>query len=245
MAQESGGISLNRMIRRNFLALIAILGLMIAGIIYNFLGLILRDRFQQQTSVIALTLADSAAGHVVSRDFLQLRTLVAKYGRLDGVAYAVIQDREGNVLANSMGFMPSEFREGIPSGQQKDVARRILTLQGKVVYESQELILEGQLGSIRLGIWAETVQREIYYGLLLLLGPITLVLIAAAAVALLLAGQLIGRFRRLMEVAKRMSMGDLDTPVKAESQDEFGELTISLERMRASLKAAMMRLDQN
>jgi HAMP domain-containing protein len=144
-----------------------------------------------------------------------------------------------------MGFMPSEFREGIPSGQQKDVARRILTLQGKVVYESQELILEGQLGSIRLGIWAETVQREIYYGLLLLLGPITLVLIAAAAVALLLAGQLIGRFRRLMEVAKRMSMGDLDTPVKAESEDEFGELTISLERMRASLKAAMMRLDQN
>jgi HAMP domain-containing protein len=225
--------------------LIAILGLIIAGIIYHFLGRILRERFEQQASVIAITLADSAAGHVVSRDVLQLRTLVAKYGRLDGVAYAVIQDREGNVLANSMAIMPPGLREDIPSGQQREVGRRTLTLQEKVVYESREAILEGQLGSVRLGIWADMVQRGIYQGFLLLLGPITLVLIAAAAVAAYLAGQLIGRFRRLMEIASRMSTGDLDTPVRAESHDEFGELTHSLERMRASLKAAMMRLDQN
>ena len=238
-------MSLIGTVRRNLVALIAILGLIIAGIIYYFLGRILRERFEQQASVIAITLADSAAGHVVSRDVLQLRTLVAKYGRLDGVAYALIQDREGNVVANSLGVIPPGIQEDFPSGQQRDVGQRTLTLQEKVVYESKEPILEGQLGNVRLGIWADTVQREIYQGFLLLLGPITLVLIAAAAVAVLLAGQLIGRFRRLMEIASRMSTGDLDTPVRAESQDEFGELTHSLERMRASLKAAMMRLDQN
>ena len=221
------------------------LALIIAGILYHFLGRILRERFEQQASVIAITLADSAAGHVVRKDVLQLRTLVAKYARLDGVAYALIQDREGNVVANSLGIIPPGFQEDFPSGQQRDVGQRTLTLQEKLVYESQKPILEGQLGSVRLGIWAETVQREIYQGFLLLLGPITVVLIAAAAVAVYLAGQLIGRFRRLMEIASRMSTGDLDTPVRAESQDEFGELTHSLERMRASLKAAMMRLDQN
>ena len=244
MAHELGGISLIGTVRRNLVALIAVLGLIIAGILYHFLGRILRERFEQQASVIAITLADSAAGHVVRRDVLQLRTLVAKYSRLDGVAYALIQDREGNVVANSLGIIPPGLQEEFPSGKQ-NVGRRTLTLQEKFVYESQEPILEGQLGSVRLGIWASTVQREIYHGFMLLLGPITLVLIAAAAVAVLLAGQLIGRFRRLIEIASRLSTGDLDTPVRAESQDEFGELTHSLERMRASLKAAMMRLDQN
>ena len=84
-------MSLIGTVRRNLVALIVILGLIIAGIIYHFLGRILRERFEQQASVIAITLADSAAGHVVSRDVLQLRTLVAKYGRLDGVAYALFK----------------------------------------------------------------------------------------------------------------------------------------------------------
>lgn len=232
-------------VRRNLVVLIAILGLIIPGIIYHFLGRILRERFEQQASVVAINLADSAAGYVVSRDVLQLRTLVAKYGRLDGVAYALIQDREGNVLANSLGVMPPGLHEDFPSAQQREVIRRTLTLQEKIVYESRGPILEGQLGSVRLGIWADTVQSGIYQGFLLLLVPIALVLIAAAAVAVLMAGRLIKRLRRLMEIAGRMSTGDLDTPVRAESQDEFGELTHSLERMRASLKAAMMRLDQN
>ena len=238
-------MSLIGTVRRNLVALIVILGLIIAGIIYHFLGRILRERFKQQASVMAITLADSAAGHVLSKDTLQLRTLTAKYGRLDGVAYALIQDREGNAIASSLGIVPPELREELPSGQQREVGQRTVTLQEKLVYESREPILDGQLGSARLGIWGETVQREIHQGFLLLVGPIIVVLIAAAAVAVLLAGQLIGRFRRLMEIASRMSTGDLDTPVRAESQDEFGELTVSLERMRASLKAAMMRLDQN
>ena len=238
-------MSLIGTVRRDIIALIVILGLLITGIVFHFLGSILRERSEHQASVIAINLADSAAGYVVRRDVLQLRTLVAKYGRLDGVAYALIQDREGNVLANSLGIMPSGLHEGFPSGRQREVGRRTLTLQEKFVYESRGQILDGQLGTVRLGIWADTVQRGVFQGFLLLLGPIILVLIAAAAVAVLWAGRLIRPFLRLMEIAGRMSTGDLDTPLRAESQDEFGELTRSLERMRASLKAAMKRLDQN
>jgi HAMP domain-containing protein len=42
-------------------------------------------------------------------------------------------------------------------------------------------------------------------------------------------------------------MGDLETAVSGEcvkSRDEIGELARSLERMRSSLKAAMLRLGQ-
>jgi methyl-accepting chemotaxis protein len=47
-------------------------------------------------------------------------------------------------------------------------------------------------------------------------------------------------------MAGKMSTGDLETPVMIQSRDEIGELARSLERMRASLKAAMIRgLDEN
>lgn len=237
-------MSLIGKVRRDFVALIVILGLLIAGIVYHFMGSLLRERFEQQASIIATNLADSAAGHVASRDVLQLHTLVAKYGRLDGVAYAFIQDRDGTVLASSLGALLPELQENSASGP-REASGRILTLQGTPVYESRGLILEGQMGTARLGVWMDTIERDIYKGFLVLLGPIVLILVAAIIVALLLAGRLIRPLRRLMEIAGRMSTGDLDTPVRAESQDEFGELTHSLERMRASLKAAMMRLEQN
>jgi HAMP domain-containing protein len=48
----------------------------------------------------------------------------------------------------------------------------------------------------------------------------------------------------LKELADKVSMGDLETSVAIESNDEIGDLAHSLERMRASLKAAMGRLSR-
>jgi HAMP domain-containing protein len=245
MAQELPSMGLIGSLRRDIVALIVVAGLVIAGVVYHFLGVILRQRFEQQTSLMATNLADSAAGYLVSRDILQLRTLVAKYGRLDGVAYALIQDREGNVLANSLGSVVPALEANAADDRLREVGQRRLTFQGKAVYESRGSVLEGRLGTVYLGMWADTIQNEIYRGFLLLLGGIALVVIASAIGAVVLTGRLIRPFRRLTEIAGRMSTGDLDTPVPVESQKDFGDLTRSLERMRSSLKAAMMRLNQN
>jgi HAMP domain-containing protein len=48
----------------------------------------------------------------------------------------------------------------------------------------------------------------------------------------------------LKSIADDISRGHLDTPVSFQSNDEVGELARSLERMRASLKAAMTRLNK-
>jgi HAMP domain-containing protein len=42
--------------------------------------------------------------------------------------------------------------------------------------------------------------------------------------------------------ADKISLGQLDTPVSAERNDEIGDLARALERMRLSLEAAMERL---
>lgn len=242
MTQEPRGIGLMGKIGRNFVCLIIVEGLIIGGIAYELSGRALREQFNERASLITTNLSDAAAGHVVSKNALQLDALVTKYARLSEVAYAFIQDREGKVIAHSLGAFSPGLEEALTFDQRRQVSRRIVTAHGRTVYETRGPILEGQLGTAHLGIWADEVEQQVYGTLLLLLWPMILVLLAAVTVAVFLARRLIRPFRRLTDIAGRISTGDLDTPVRAESQDEFGELTRSLERMRASLKAAMLRL---
>jgi HAMP domain-containing protein len=231
-------------IGRNFVCLIILQGLIIGGIAYELSGRVLREQFNQRASLITTNLSDAAAGYVVSKNALQLDALVTKYARLSEVAYVFVQDREGKVIARSLGAFSPGLEELLTFDQRRQVSRRIVAVQGRTVYETRGPILEGQLGTAHLGIWADAVEQEIYRALSLLLWPVTLVLLATVTVAVFLTRRLIRPFRRLTDIADKISTGDLDTPVRAESQDEFGELTRSLERMRASLKAAMLRLER-
>jgi HAMP domain-containing protein len=62
--------------------------------------------------------------------------------------------------------------------------------------------------------------------------------------SLVLAAKAIRPLMELKASADEISRGQLDTPVTIRSTDEVGELARSLERMRASLKAAMVRLNR-
>lgn len=239
------GESLILSIRRNFIILIVVVGLTIASIVYYWLGRALRESYAQQASLIATSMADTAAGYVLSKDALGPHSLVTRYGELDGVAYAIIQNREGNVIANSLLSLSPEIQKNLSHDEQSQTSRREISLEGKPVTEIRRPILEGRLGAVRLGVWSNIVEREIHNRFLLLMIPLTLVLVMAIIIAAFLANRLIRPFKRLIEVAERISTGDLDVPIKSETRDEFGELTHCLERMRASLKAAMVRLGQN
>jgi HAMP domain-containing protein len=54
----------------------------------------------------------------------------------------------------------------------------------------------------------------------------------------MIASKTIRPLLELKSIADDISRGQLDTPVSFQSNDEIGELARSLERMRASLKAA-------
>jgi HAMP domain-containing protein len=52
-----------------------------------------------------------------------------------------------------------------------------------------------------------------------------------------------GPVRRLTATATQIGLGEaLDTPIKAETEDEIGQLTRTIDRLRLSMKAAMQRL---
>lgn len=223
-----------------FSGLILALGLMVIGIVYHFTDQALQRQVDLRAAAIATNLADAAAGLVSRRNSLELDALVAKYGRLDGVAYAFIQDSKGEILGSSLRPFPVELKDAGPSiAMVKPVS-----IRGKTVYETRSPILDGQLGNARVGLWADSLNDDIRLTLLPIIGLIALCIALSVALSVMLAGKTVRPILELKAIADDISRGKLDTSVAIQSDDEIGELGRSLERMRASLRAAMIRLNR-
>ena len=232
--------SLRWKISTTFSGLILLLGLLVIGIVYYFTANALQKQVDLRASAIATNLSDAAAGFVSRKSTLELDALVAKYGRLDGVAYAFIQDPKGEVLVSSMQPFPVELKDTGGVTASSHVAR----VRGKSVYETRAPLLDGQLGIVRVGLWAETVQSDVRATLLPIIGLIAGCLALGIGLSIMLASKTIRPILDLKAIADDISRGRLDIPVSIQTNDEVGELGRSLERMRASLKAAMIRLNR-
>jgi HAMP domain-containing protein len=235
-----GGGGLRWRISVTFSGLILVLGLLVIGIVYYFTAHALQKQVDLRASAIATNLADAAAGFVSRKSALELDALVAKYGRLDGVAYAFVQDPRGEILGSSVQPFPVELKD---AGGTTAPAR-VIRLRGKSVYETRSPLLDGQLGTARVGLWAETVRSDVRSTLLPIIGLIAACLALGVCLSIMLATKTIRPILDLKAVADNISRGQLDTAVSIQTNDEVGELGRSLERMRASLKAAMIRLNR-
>jgi len=229
-------------ISSTFSGLIFVLGLFVIGIVYYFTGAALQKQVDLRSTAIATNLADASAGFVSRRSTLELDALIAKYGRLDGVAYAFVQDAKGEVLASSIQPFPAELKE---TNAATTAASRTTTLRGKTVFETRSPVLDGQLGVVRVGLWAEAVQDDMRTTLLPIVGLIFVCLALGVGLSIMLASRTIKPILELKTIADEISRGRLDATVSIQSDDEVGELGRSLERMRASLKAAMVRLNRD
>jgi HAMP domain-containing protein len=228
-------------ISTTFGGLILILGLLVIGIVYYFTGNALQRQVDLRATALATNLSDAAASFVTRKSTLELDALVAKYGRLDGVAYALVQDPKGEILASSMQPFPVELKEVVRSSG----ASRVTKVRGKSVYETRSPLLDGQFGIVRVGLWEETVQDDMRATLLPIVGLIVACLALGVGLSIMLASKTIRPILDLKAIADEISRGRLDTSVSIQSNDEVGELGRSLERMRASLKAAMSRLNRD
>jgi HAMP domain-containing protein len=221
--------------------LILVLGVLVIGIVYYFTATALQKQVDLRSSAIATNLSDAAAGFVSRKSTLELDALAAKYGRLDGVAYAFVQDPRGEVLASSVQPFPLELKDAGGTAASSRTTR----MRGKPVYETRVPLLDGQLGVVRVGLWAETIQSDVRSTLLPIIALIAACLVLGVFLSIMLATKTIRPILDLKAVADDISRGRLDTAVTIQSNDEVGELGRSLERMRASLKAAMIRLNRD
>ncbi|HSA78973.1 MAG TPA: hypothetical protein VLG72_08965, partial [Nitrospirota bacterium] len=168
-----------------------VFGVLFLSIANQLMGRALRSQIDQRAFVMATNLSDAAAGNVIGNNVLELHALVTKYARLEGAAYAFIEDSKGKIIAHSLALFPPELAEVIRLDERRHFHRRTITLQGRTVYETRTPILEGQLGAAHVGLWGEHVDREIYRALLPIVGILAGLLLAATVLVALLAPHII------------------------------------------------------
>jgi len=244
LAMKSWKLGLTWKIAGTFAGVTLFVSLVVAGAGYYLIASALRIEASRRAFVIATNLSDGVASHVIGKNLLSLKALLARYALLEGVAYIVVENRERKVLAQSLegeALASLLLPEG---GELRNVRRRSLIFRGALVDEIRVPILEGQIGAVHVGRWNGAVEHEIKQAGSSLLSWFAPVLAFGVLLALALACRIQRPIRQLAQSADRMSKGDLDSPVGLESRDEIGALALALERMRASLRAAMTRLNQ-
>jgi HAMP domain-containing protein len=224
---------------------VLVMGVIVLSIVYFLTESALRKQVDFRSSAIATNLSDAAAPYISRRSVLELDALVAKYGRLEGVAYAFVQDGKGEIIASSSQPFPAELGNTLNDARQDRTATsRSLTLRGRPVHETRAPVLEGRLGAVRVGLWDDTIQQDVRRTLLPIILVTAICLGVAAILSVFIAGTVVKPIIELSAAADAMSRGQLDVPIAVRSDDEIGELARSIERMRASLKAAISRLSR-
>ena len=111
-------------------------------------------------------------------------------------------------------------------------------------YERIEEVLGRLVSYAQLLFSADSTDatRRLRTTLLLVLGISLLAALAAALLTLRATRRIVQPIERLVKSAEAISMGDLAQPVRADRNDEIGDLAQALERMRLSLESAMERL---
>lgn len=245
MNQESRRVGLKWKIGGIYTGVMLVLGICVIAAVYQITQGTLRDQLDKRALAIATNFSDAAAGYVASKNLLALHALARKYTLHDGVAYAYVENEKGEIVAHTLGTLPQGLGQGLSGGAKRQIERRELSLSNKTVYETAVPVLEGQLGRVHVGFWADAVQNEIRRALLPIIGIIAVLPLVGALLSFLLAHWIVRPIVGLREIADKVTMGDLDTSVGGEcvsSRDEIGDLARSLERMRSSLRAAMLRL---
>jgi sensor histidine kinase regulating citrate/malate metabolism len=180
--------------------MLLVFGLLFAVIVNHLVTRVLRDQMEESAVLMTTNLSDTAAGYIASNDALRLRTTVTKYARLNRVAYVFVQYRAGKIIASSLASVPPELESAVTSNQELQVGRREVTLDGKTVYETRAPILDGQLGSAHIGLWAGAMEGDIHRALFKFVWPITLGLLAVAIAVVMLGQLLIQAARRLIDL---------------------------------------------
>jgi HAMP domain-containing protein len=228
-----------------FSGIVAVFGLITVGLVYATLSSSLNSYVLQRVRVMALNVSDGAPGYIFKNNAVGLRELLRKHTNKSELAYILVENRAGEIFAHSFAALPEEISRSVPEADQRMDRQRTLRLGDAAVYEVSVPILEGRGGTVRVGIWREQVDREVNETITPLIRFLLFVAGAGILAAMFLAWRINRPILRLAAAAKAISSGDLDTPSPGIGDaGEFGELSRAVERMRSSVKAALIRLSR-
>jgi HAMP domain-containing protein len=209
---------------------------------------ILGEQMIARGRAIAVSIAQNSSELILEDSDVELRNLAMESKSFESVNYVLIEDEEHNIIADTFnGNVPKELRglvvineEDAASGIPRDTVLSVSGVGG--VYEITTPIDNGEFGFVRVGMDKNYVDNIIDNTIRYIMIFLGIAVLFAIFASFMLANYITKPIIYLTDLANKISLGEFDTVIKVKSNDEIGDLGISIERMRESLKAAIDRL---
>ncbi|MGE4291592.1 MAG: diguanylate cyclase, partial [Desulfovibrio sp.] len=210
----------------------------------------LTEEYESKALALAYSMAQSDLDSILDRDAAAVQSRIDQYLRIDGVAYVLVTDDKGDIIAHTFTpTIPREIREIVEletrrtfEGGEYDI-RKVRYGEGQSLHVTMP-ILTGLVGYIHIGmdmglvtafIRSAIVKQQI----------ITLVLFfTSVAVAWAFMNNISRPLMTLRDYAKRVARHDFSTPIQIDSKDEVGELAEAMSSMSVDIRELVDHLEE-
>jgi PAS domain S-box/diguanylate cyclase (GGDEF) domain len=210
----------------------------------------LTEEYESKALALAYSMAQSDLDSILDRDAAAVQSRIDQYLRIDGVAYVLVTDDKGDVIAHTFTpTIPKEIREIVALETKRTFEGGEYDIR-KVRYgDVQSLhvtmpILTGLVGYVHIGmdmglitafIRSAIVKQQI----------ITLVLFfTSVAVAWAFMNNISRPLMSLRDYAKRVARHDFSTPIHIDSKDEVGDLAEAMSSMAVDIRELVDHLEE-
>ena len=249
-----------------YLLITAAAGLLLTGcafilLYFKYVPELVQPELELRSLAVATSLRQTVSKPLQRKDYVVVRQETERAAKLPGIAYAVVFDEKGAVVAgvfNSMSSFDSQFirqvndkgfpvevlaLNGLKAGAKEGSVR--ISMGGQPVHD-RVLALAATDGEVHVGIFAAEAESAVWSALLspLFFVPLAIALLFIFLLTVLVNGLIARPARSLTGTANRISLGELDLAIAAEGSRELRDLSMALERMRHSVRIAVERLNK-
>ena len=161
---------------------------------------------------------------------------------ISGGAFVAIAAPAGIVVVAARAGLGSK---PVQLALERGDARSFVRVGAEDFVVAQQNVLKydgtGSLGKVYIGLETKAIAARVWQALLPTLGLLLLALLLAGGLGTWLASGITRKMLLATQTANRISLGDLEGCTTQHANDEIGDLTRALERMRYSLKFMLER----
>ena len=216
---------------------------------YRYFNVTLVEALQEQGLIVAESIEEQAAALMIEEDPVGLTKIVENYRHQKSNEYIIIVDADYNIVTDTYGgavpavLKLNEVYENYDLASRERYELAEIEIAGQAVYDIRMPIKEGFLGFVRVGLKKSYVSSRVneavlFIGLIIVAG----MLLASVIALWVITSQVARPIDQLITAAKEISLGNFNTPVQVQVQNELQELAAAIERMKESLKTSLERL---
>lgn len=205
-----------------------------------------KERLYRQTirlGAVSLKYFDTNARiPLLEDDLIQLNTLIKSAAEVDGLVYAIIVDKDGNIKAHSdldqIGKRFAGFelatrlqREGemtyfdyyLPSGQH------VLNLSRPIAFRDKNL------GEAHVGVSIDSIEQDVHHERSAIIAITVAVILVGIAIAIFFGFRFSRPIARLVCATQEVGKGNYQLRIQSSRRDELGNLAAAFNQMNQEL----------